>query len=280
MNQAEKKAAKRLIKIALEEDIASGDITTENLIPAEIRKKAYMTAKSDGVIAGLEVAEMVFRKLDKSLTWKPEVKDGDHVKKGAIIVRFEASYRAILTGERTALNFFQRMSGIATISAKYAGAVAGYKTIILDTRKTLPGYRLLDKYSVKTGGAENHRIGLFDMVMIKDNHIAVAGGITPAVNQIRSKVSPWVRIEIEATSLDHVREAVSAGADMIMLDNMDNAMMKEAVRIINGKAKVEASGNMTLDRLKDVADTGVDYISVGGLTHSVQAMDISQRIEL
>ncbi len=280
MNQAEKEAAKRLIEIALEEDVASGDITTDNLIPAEIRKRAYMAAKSDGVIAGLEVAEMVFRKLDKSLLWKPEVKDGEHVKKGDIIVRFEASYRAILTGERTALNFFQRMSGIATISAECAGAIAGYKTVILDTRKTLPGFRLLDKYSVKTGGATNHRIGLFDMVMIKDNHIDIAGGITPAVSQIRSKVPHGIKIEVETTTLDQVREAVSAEADIIMLDNMDNETMKEAVRIINGQAKVEASGNMTLDRLKDVAATGVDYISIGGLTHSVQAMDISQRIEL
>ena len=279
MSPKEKEAAERLIQLALEEDVSTGDITTDNLIPAETRKKAFLTAKADGIIAGLEVAETVFRKLDPSLSWKPKVQDGNEVRKGDVIVRFEASYRALLTGERTALNFFQRMSGIATIASRCTRAVAGYKTIILDTRKTLPGFRLLDKYAVKTGGATNHRIGLFDLVMIKDNHIEVAGGITAAINQIRTKVTPGIKIEVETTSLEQVQEALEAGADIIMLDNMDNEMMARAVRLIDGRAKVEASGNMTIERLKDVAATGVDYISIGGLTHSVQAMDISQRIE-
>ena len=279
MNKKELESAEHLINLALEEDVATGDITTDNLIPAESRKKAYMIAKADGVIAGLPVAEMVFRKLDKDLKWEPEVSEGSRVKKGDIIVRFEATYRALLTAERTALNFFQRMSGIATMSGIYADAVKDYKTVILDTRKTLPGFRMLDKYAVKTGGASNHRIGLFDMVMIKDNHIDIAGGITAAVNQIKNKIAAGIKIEVETTSLEQVHEALEAGADIIMLDNMDNTTMTKAVQQINGKAKVEASGNMTLERLKEVAATGVDYISIGALTHSVQALDISQRIE-
>ena len=279
MKKIELEAAKILIDLAMEEDVSTGDITTNNVIPAETRRKAYMVAKTDGVIAGLEVAEMVFRQLDESLNWEPKVKDGDAVKKDDIIVRFDASYRALLTGERTALNFFQRMCGIASMSAIYADAVKEFKTVILDTRKTLPGFRMLDKYSVKTGGASNHRIGLYDMAMIKDNHIEVAGGITPAVEQIRAKIPADIKIEVETTTLEQVQEALNAGADIIMLDNMDNATMTKAVEMIEGKAKVEASGNMTLERLREVAATGVDYISIGALTHSVNAMDISQRLE-
>lgn len=279
MNPKELEAAKTIIDLALEEDVASGDITTDNLIPANDRRKACMLAKAEGVIAGLPVAEMVFRRLDHSLVWEPQVQEGEKVANGTVLVRFEASYRALLTGERTALNFIQRLSGIASMSAKYVDAVKDTKTVILDTRKTLPGFRILDKYAVKTGGAKNHRIGLFDMVMIKDNHIEVAGGITPAVEQIRAKVPSDVKIEVETSTLEQVNEALAVGADIIMLDNMDNATMAKAVQRIAGKAKVEASGNMTIERLKDVAATGVDYISIGALTHSVQAMDISQRLE-
>ncbi len=280
MNPQETEAAKKLIELALEEDVATGDLTTDHLIPVSIRKTAYMIAKAEGVIAGLPVAEMVFRRLDPSLDWNPEVGEGARVKKGDILVRFQASYRALLTGERTALNFLQRLSGVATMSALYARAISGYKTVVLDTRKTIPGFRLLDKYAVRTGGATNHRIGLFDMVMIKDNHIDIAGGITPAVSRIRSGIPAGIPIEVETTSLAQVEEALTAGADVIMLDNMDNGTMAEAVRLINGRAKVEASGNMTLERLREVAATGVDYISIGALTHSVQALDISQRIEV
>lgn len=279
MNAKEIEAAKTLIKLALEEDVATGDVTTDNLIPAETRRKAFMVAKAEGVIAGLQVAEMVFRELDSRLLWEPQVSEGDRVAVGTVIVRFEASYRSLLTGERTALNFLQRLSGVATMSAKYADAVKGTHTVILDTRKTLPGFRMLDKYAVRTGGATNHRIGLFDMVMIKDNHIEVAGGITPAMEQIRAKVPAGMKIEVETTNLAQVEEALAAGADIIMLDNMDNKTMAEAVRLIDGKAKVEASGNMTIDRLRGVASTGVDFISIGALTHSVQALDISQRLE-
>ena len=278
MNKEELKAAEVLINLALEEDIAGGDITTDNLIPAESRKNASMVAKAEGVIAGLEVAKMVFQKLDPGLEWNVHYPDGSKVKNGDTIVTFSASYRALLTGERTALNFLQRMSGVATVSNKYAEEVKDFKTEILDTRKTLPGFRLLDKYAVKTGGATNHRIGLFDMVMIKDNHIKVAGNIRNAVNGIRPNISESIKIEVETTNLDEVKEALDAGADIIMLDNMDNESMKKAVNLIAGKALIEASGNMTLERLKGVAQTGVDYISIGALTHSISALDISQRI--
>lgn len=278
MNNHELDAAWTLIKLALEEDVATGDITTDNIIPAGSRRKAVMVAKAPGVIAGLEVAQMVFMHFDPQLEWFPKVEDGSVVGEGDVIVEFNAAYRALLTGERTALNFLQRLSGIATASAKYAAAVESAKTKILDTRKTLPGFRLLDKYAVRVGGAANHRVGLFDMVLIKDNHIAVAGGIANAVKTIRNKVDENMKIEVETTTLDEVEQALKAGADIIMLDNMDNKTMAEAVALINGKAKTEASGNMSLVRVKSVAETGVDYISVGALTHSVVALDISQRI--
>lgn len=279
MNELELKAAQTLIELALREDVGDGDITTDNIIPAETRRKAKMVAKADGVVAGLPIAEMVFRSLDQQLIWNVLTPEGSRVKKGDVMVEFEGTYRALLTGERTALNFLQRMSGIATMSAKYADAVKDFKTVILDTRKTLPGFRMLDKYAVKTGGASNHRIGLYDMAMIKDNHIEVAGGITKAVNAVRSNIKPGIQIEVETTTLAQVQEAIDAGADIIMLDNMDTETMKKGVELIAGRAKVEASGNMTLERLREVADTGVDFISIGALTHSVSALDISQRLE-
>lgn len=279
MNELELQAAQTLIELALKEDVGDGDITTDNIIPAESRRKAKMVAKADGVVAGLPVAEMVFRRLDPNFVWNVKTTEGTRVKKGDVMVEFEGTYRALLTGERTALNFLQRLSGIATMSAKYADAVKDFKTVILDTRKTLPGFRMLDKYAVKTGGASNHRIGLYDMAMIKDNHIEVAGGITKAVEAVRSKIKPGILIEVETTTLEQVQEALDAKADIIMLDNMDTATMKKGVELIAGRAKVEASGNMTLERLREVAATGVDYISIGALTHSVSALDISQRLE-
>lgn len=279
MNALELNAAQTLIELALKEDVGDGDITTDNIIPAETRRKAKMVAKADGVVAGLPVAEMVFKSLDPQLIWNVITPEGSKVKKGDVMVEFEGTYRALLTGERTALNFLQRLSGIATLSAKYAEAVNEFKTVILDTRKTLPGFRMLDKYAVKTGGASNHRIGLYDMAMIKDNHIEVAGGITKAVDAVRSKIKAGILIEVETTTLEQVQEAIDAGADIIMLDNMDTETMKKGVELIAGRAKVEASGNMTLERLREVAATGVDYISIGALTHSVSALDISQRLE-
>jgi nicotinate-nucleotide pyrophosphorylase (carboxylating) len=200
------------------------------------------------------------------------------VKTGDVIVEFEGSYRALLTGERTALNFLQRLSGIATMSAKYAEAVKDFHTVILDTRKTLPGFNRLDKYAVKMGGSSNHRLGLHDMAMIKDNHIEVAGSITAAVQAVRTNVEHGIKIEVETTTLEQVQEAIDAKADVIMLDNMTLETMRKGVELIAGRAKVEASGNMTLERLREVAATGVDYISIGALTHSVKALDISQRI--
>lgn len=273
------KAAQALIELALNDDVGSGDITTDNIIPAGAKRKARMIAKAAGVVAGLPVAEMVFRKLDPHLVWNEKVKEGDRIKKGDVLVEFEGTYRALLTGERTALNFLQRLSGIATMSAMYADEVKDFQTVILDTRKTMPGFNKLDKYAVKTGGASNHRHGLHDMVMIKDNHIEVAGGITAAVKAIRNNVDHGIKIEVETTTLEQVQEALDVKADIIMLDNMDNETMRKAVQLIAGRAKVEASGNMTFERLREVAATGVDYISIGALTHSVNALDISQRIE-
>jgi len=267
-----------IIDHAFREDIGEGDITTNNLVPETTSAKASMTAKADGIIAGLPIAEMVFKKLDPNFSWNPKFTDGDAIKKGDLIVEMEGSFRAILTGERLALNLMQRMSGIASETAKYVAEVRGTKVQILDTRKTVPGLRSLDKYAVKAGGGTNHRIGLYDLVMIKDNHIKLAGGITPAVKQIRKAVPSTIKVEVETTNLNEVREAISAGADIIMLDNMNNEMMTEAVGIINGKAISEASGNMNLSRLKRVAATGVDCISIGALTHSVIALDISQNI--
>jgi nicotinate-nucleotide pyrophosphorylase (carboxylating) len=208
-----------------------------------------------------------------------EINDGQEAKSGDLICTIKGAYRALLTGERLALNFLQRMSGIATETAKYVDAIKEFKTEILDTRKTVPGLRLLDKYAVKAGGGTNHRIGLYDMVMIKDNHISVAGGITNAVKAIRPNIPAEIKIEVETTSMEEVKEALNAGADIIMLDNMDNATMTDAVQFINGKAKVEASGNMNLERVREVAATGVDFISIGALTHSIIALDISQKIK-
>jgi len=279
MNKKVREAAHILIDLALKDDVGDGDITTDNIVPSEIKRKAKMVAKTDGVVAGLPVAEMVFRKLDPDLIWNEQVAEGAKVKNGDVLVEFKGSYRALLTGERTALNFLQRLSGIATMSAKYADAVKDFQTVILDTRKTLPGFNKLDKYAVKTGGASNHRLGLHDMAMIKDNHIEVAGGITAAVKAVRSSVDHGIKIEVETTTLDQVQEAVDAKADIIMLDNMDLETMRKGVELIAGRAKIEASGNITLERLRDIAATGVDYISIGALTHSVSAMDISQRIE-
>lgn len=268
-----------IIDAGLNEDVNTGDLTTDLLIPADTQTTAIMIAKADGVIAGLPVAEAVFKKLDPNVHFICHITDGSKVKYGDLICTIEGTYRALLTGERLALNFLQRMSGIATETSKYVKAVKGTKTEILDTRKTVPGLRLLDKYAVKAGGGTNHRIGLYDMVMIKDNHISVAGGISNAVKAIKPNIGENIKIEVETTTIDEVQEALNAGADIIMLDNMNNETMKKAVGIIAGRAKVEASGNMTLERVKEVAATGVDYISIGALTHSVIALDISQKIK-
>jgi len=272
------RSAELLFDMAYAEDIGDGDITTNNLVLPESNKTAILVAKEEGVIAGLPVAEMVFKKFDKHIEWKEILPDGSKVKPGDIIVEFTGNYRALLTGERKALNFLQRLSGIATYANKCIKAVEGHQVEILDTRKTTPGYRYLDKYAVRMGGASNHRFGLYDMVMIKDNHIQVAGSIKKAVEAIRSKIPKSIKIEVETTTLKQIREALDADVDIIMLDNMGSKMMEEAVKLINKRAKIEASGNMTLKRIRKVAATGVNYISIGALTHSVKALDISQRI--
>lgn len=278
MDEKVLKSAEVLFELAYAEDIGDGDITTNNLIPPEQIKTAVLTAKAEGVIAGLPVAEMVFRKFDPEIEWNEKIPDGAVVNTGDVLAEFRGNYRALLTGERKALNFLQRLSGIATYAAKCMKEAEGHNVEILDTRKTLPGYRYLDKYAVRMGGASNHRFGLYDMVMIKDNHIRIAGGIKEAVEAIRSKIPKSIKIEVETSNLEQVQEAIDADVDIIMLDNMSSKLMKEAVRMINGKAKIEASGNMTLKRIRKVASTGVNYISIGALTHSVKALDISQRI--
>ncbi len=275
----ESKTINNLIESALLEDVGSGDITTNFLIDGDLKTKAFLKAKENGIIAGLQIAELVFKKLDNNIIWNQNFNDGDEIKSGDILVNFMGSYKSILTGERTALNFLQRMSGIATSTSKYVQAIKHTKAKILDSRKTAPGLRLIDKYAVNIGGAMNHRIGLYDMVLIKDNHIKIAGGITNAVNKIRSKLDSGIKIEVETSTLDEVMEALNSQVDFIMLDNMTTEMMKLAVKSINGKALIEASGNLSLERVKEVAETGVDFISIGALTHSVKALDIAQYIE-
>ncbi len=268
----------RIIDLAFEEDIATGDITTDSLIPESVSATATMTAKSDGVISGVSVVERVFRRFQEDMVFNVFFPDGSHVKKGDLIMTIAGSYPALLKAERTALNFFQRMSGIATETAKYVEALKDFNTELLDTRKTAPGMRMTDKMAVHDGGGTNHRMGLYDMVMIKDNHIRMAGGITKAVEEVRFHIPDGIKIEVETETLEQVREALATGCDIIMLDNMTTPMMAEAVKIIGGRAKTEASGNMTIPRLREVASTGVDYISVGALTHSVTALDISMKI--
>ena len=269
----------KLSDLAIEEDINTGDITTEPLIPDSLNAVAEMTAKAEGVISGLSLIRRVFEKFEKDIKWTPFVKDGEKVKRGDVILRIEAKYSTLLKGERISLNILQRMSGIATKTADYVNELKGYKTELLDTRKTVPGMRIFDKQAVSDGGAKNHRMGLYDLVMIKDNHIKIAGSITKAVEQIRKNVGQGIKIEVETTNLDEVKEALECNVDIIMLDNMSNDLMKEAVMVVAGRTKTEASGNMTIERLKSVAETGVDYISVGALTHSVTALDISMNIK-
>ena len=273
----------KLLDLGIEEDINTGDITTESIIPASMNGVATMTAKQDGVISGLDIVKMVYDRFQNDVVFTPYFNDGDAVKKGDVILKIEATYPTLLRGERLSLNIFQRMCGIATETAKYVKELVGTHTELLDTRKTAPGLRVLDKMAVKHGGGTNHRMGLYDMAMIKDNHIKMAGGIAKAVEQVRSRIAEGIKIEVETTNIDEVHQAINAGADIIMLDNMDTQTMTEAVKIINAAdkgIKTEASGNMSIPRLKEVAATGVDYISVGALTHTVKGMDISMNIQV
>lgn len=265
----------RIIQTALEEDIGYGDVTTESCVPEDAYSHGVFLAKEDGVVCGLPVLGRVFAWMDPSVQVTNCVEEGQRVSKGDILAEIEGPSRAILTGERTALNLLQRMSGIATRTAQAVESVAGTGASITDTRKTTPGLRILEKYAVRTGGGSNHRIGLSDGVLIKDNHIAAAGGILPAVEAVRRRIPHTLKIEVEVTDFTELDEALEAKADIIMLDNMSNEQMREAVRRIAGRALIEASGNMGDRDLKAVAESGVDLISVGALTHTVRAMDIS-----
>jgi nicotinate-nucleotide pyrophosphorylase (carboxylating) len=264
-----------IIEAALREDMPEGDITSEGIIPAEARSEAVFLAKEDGILAGLEIARRVFEKIDLGVEFTGKIQDGAAFRKSDILACVEGPSVALLKGERTALNFLQRLSGIATETRRFVDAVAGTKAKILDTRKTTPGLRLLEKYAVRMGGGTNHRLNLSDMVLIKDNHLRYVGSVAEAVRRARSTIRPGVRIEVEAADLSQVRDALAAGADMIMLDNMTLELMREAVALAAGRVPLEASGNMSLDRVRAVAETGVDFISVGALTHSARAVDIS-----
>ena len=266
-----------IIKTALAEDINYIDSTTDLLIPEDDVSSAYFMAKDEGVIAGLDVALRVFRLLDENIRIETLLKDGDKVKKGDIIARFKGNTAAMLKAERTSLNLIQHMSGIATYTNKCAELIKGTNASITDTRKTLPGLRPLQKYSVAAGGGKNHRYNLSDAAMLKDNHIDAYGGITPAVTALREKAGHMLKVEVEARTLNDVQEALDCKVDVIMLDNMSCEEMKKAVELVNGRAKLEASGNVTLENIRQVAETGVDIISLGALTHSVKAFDISMK---
>lgn len=268
-------AVEAAIEGALYEDMPEGDVTSESVIPPDARSEAFFLAKEDGVVAGLTIAARVFAKIDSSVIYIERFKDGAAFRQGDKLARVKGPTIALLKGERTALNFLQHLSGVATATHRFVEAVAGTRTKILDTRKTTPGLRLLEKYAVRMGGGTNHRLGLSDMVLIKDNHIRSVGSVAEAVRRAQAQARPGLKIEVEAASLLQVREALAAGADWIMLDNMPIETMSQAVALVGGRVPLEASGNMTVDRVRSVAETGVDYISVGALTHSARAVDIS-----
>lgn len=266
------------IKNWLREDVGAGDVTTSVTIPAGHQSKAVIHAKDHGFIAGISVAELVFQVVDPSLVFRPMVQDGEEVTRGTTLAEVEGSTHSLLTGERLALNLLQRMSGIATRTRSYVDALEGLSTRLVDTRKTTPGHRMLEKYAVRIGGGANHRFGLYDAVMIKDNHIKGAGGITEAVKRARDVIPHTMTIEVETENLTQVNEALQAGADIIMLDNMHPDQLREAVTVIRKQAphvKVEASGNVSLDTIRGIAESGVDVISVGRLTYSFESLDIS-----
>ena len=292
-----------IVERALAEDVGSGDVTSQWILPPELGVHGHLLAKAQGVLAGLEVARQVFQQVDERIALQARMRDGHALSKGDIVATVEGPAASILTAERTALNFLQRMSGIATLTGRYVEAVAGTRAVILDTRKTAPGLRLLDKWAVRLGGGQNHRLGLYDMVLIKDNHIAAAGGITQAVERVRRRNRPGLgpepveglgpepfdyardvrveglAVEVEVKSLAELEEALALNVDRIMLDNMDLDEMRRAVEMTAGRVPLEASGNVTLETVAAIAATGVDYISVGALTHSVKALDISLDVE-
>lgn len=267
-----------LLTLAFAEDVGDGDATTLSTIPAEARGKQRLIVKEEGILAGVDVARMVFKKFDPELKMTVFIEDGAHVKPGDVAFEVEGSVRSLLQTERTMLNIMQRMSGIATTTAKYQSRLEGLKTKVLDTRKTTPGMRMLEKEAVKIGGGCNHRIGLFDMILIKDNHVDFAGGITQAVNaakQYCKENGKNLKIEVEVRNTPEIEEALAAGVDRIMLDNFTPERTREAVKLINGRTEVESSGGITIDTLRQYGECGVDFISVGALTHSVKGLDMS-----
>ena len=268
------------IQNALSEDLGSGDVTSDFIIDERQQIRGRFIAKEAGIIAGMEVARRTFHLLDKNIVLSDEVEDGTFVDKGTVFAVIEGRAKPILSAERTALNFLQRMSGIATLTQRFVQAVEGTNAIILDTRKTAPGLRLIDKWAVHLGGGQNHRIGLFDMILIKDNHIAAAGGISQAVNRAVRNNSGNLEIEVEVKNLLELEEALNLPVDRILLDNMDANQLRQAVRIANGRIPLEASGNVNLQTVADIAASGVDFISVGALTHSARALDISLRLDM
>ncbi|RXG62607.1 carboxylating nicotinate-nucleotide diphosphorylase [Candidatus Atribacteria bacterium 1244-E10-H5-B2] len=268
----------KIIEQALLEDIGTGDITSESIVPYDLKAKGIIKTSEEGVVAGLDIAYLIFKKLDSEIIFQEKIKDGTKVTRGKVLAEISGYARTILKGERVALNFLQRMSGIATITSKFCQQVKDFPVRIFDTRKTTPGLRILEKYAVRMGGGHNHRFGLYDAVLIKDNHIAVAGGIKSAVNSVRKQISHTVKIEVEAENLSQLQEALKVQVDTIMLDNMDLETMKEAVKMVKGEALIEASGGITLEKVREIARTGVDLISVGALTHSVKSLDISMEI--
>lgn len=267
-----------IIKTSLREDIGTGDLTTEAVVPVDHWSEAYITAKEQGIVAGLVLVEKIFHYLDSRLQFQYIKQDGDQVHFGDHLVKIAGSTASILRGERVALNFLQRMSGIATKTAQLKSLVESYPVRIVDTRKTTPGLRILEKYAVKVGGGDNHRMGLYDAVMIKDNHIQTVGSITEAIGKARNAISHTMKIEVEVEDLAATQEAVAAGADIIMLDNMSPQMMREAVQLIAGRAITEASGNINEETIQKAAATGVDIISLGSLTHTIRSLDISLNI--
>jgi nicotinate-nucleotide pyrophosphorylase (carboxylating) len=269
----------KIIEQALLEDIGTGDITSESIVPSNLKAKGIIKTSEEGVVAGLNITSLVFKKLDSEIIFQEKIKDGTKVARGKVLAEIAGSARTILKGERVALNFLQRMSGIATITSKFCQEVEDFPVRIVDTRKTTPGLRILEKYAVSMGGGYNHRFGLYDAVLIKDNHITVAGGIRPAVDSIRKQISHTVKIEVEVENLSQLQDALKVKADIIMLDNMDLDTMEEAVKIAKGKALIEASGGITLGKVRKIAQTGVDLISIGSLTHSVKSLDISMEIK-
>ena len=259
---------------ALEEDLGSGDVTTRITVPEDCRAEARLVANEAGIVAGLDVAEAVFRELDPTVSFSPLVPEGSRVAAKQVLATASGQARAILSAERTALNFLGRMSGIATMTRKFVDAVAGTSAQILDTRKTAPGLRAFDKLAVRHGGGRNHRFGLYDMILIKDNHIDLAGSLMEAVRRAQAAGS-GLEIEVEARTLEDVQAGLKAGARRILLDNMSPEMLKEAVALGRGRARLEASGNVSLENVRQIAETGVDEISIGALTHSVKVLDIS-----